>query len=158
MIKNKVIKLGDNVDTDQILGAQHLRLETIKDMAPFLFETEETFLKDYHKGNIVVGGRNFGCGSSREQAPAVMKERGVSAIVAKSFARIFYRNAVNLGIPVFICPNADEIQHQHVIVINLKKESIYNENTGATYCFDPIPEFVKEIFEQGGIAQMIRQR
>ena len=110
MIQGRAIVFGDNIDTDQIIGAHHLSLPSIAAMAPFTFEHHAHFTTGFAVGDILVGGANFGCGSSREQAPAVLKERVVAAIVARSFARIFFRNAINLGLPVIVCPQTQEIR------------------------------------------------
>jgi len=155
MIRNQAVKFGSNVDTDQIIGAHHLKLATIQEMVPYTFEMDERFVRDFKSGNIVVGERNFGCGSSREQAPAVMKAIGISAVIAKSFARIFYRNAINLGIPVLVCAQSDQINHGDHLLIDVENGTITNETNQAIYQFEPLAPFIKDILEQGGIVNTI---
>lgn len=156
MIKGKAIKLGNNVDTDQIIGGHYLNLPTIRDMAPFTFENEPNFSADFKRGDIIVGGDNFGCGSSREQAPAVLKARGVGAVVACSFARIFFRNAINLGLVLVECPEAGNIHHLEQLEI--ESESIRNLDTGRQYPIIPLPPFIIEILADGGIINHLRRK
>ncbi len=158
MIKNKVIKFGDNIDTDQIIPAQYLSMATIQDMAPHTFEFYENFTNDFKPGDIIAGNENFGCGSSREQAPAVLKERGVSAVVAKSFARIFYRNAINLGILLVECEKADEIRHGDILEIDPQKGIIRNITAKSDYEITPLPPFMQEILNCGGIIKYLEQK
>src|SRR3989338_996716 len=126
MIDGKAIKFNDNVDTDQIIGAQYLILATVDDMVKHAFENYKHFREDYSKGDIIIGGHNFGCGSSREQAHAVLKQSGVGAIIAKDFARIFYRNAINLGIVVLECSRTDNISHLDKLEIDFSAGRIRN--------------------------------
>lgn len=156
MIQGKAIKFGDNVDTDQIIGGHHLNLPTVRDMAPFTFENDSRFRANFEKGDIIVGGDNFGCGSSREQAPAVLKERGVGAIVARSFARIFFRNAINLGIPLVECPEAVSIRHRERLEIT--GDQIRCPDTGGRYRINPLPAFIREILSDGGIVAHFRRK
>ncbi len=158
MISNKVIKFGDNIDTDQIIPAQYLRLATIEDMAPHAFEHDMNFVNNLKEGYILVGGENFGCGSSREQAPAVLLSRGVTAIVAKSFARIFFRNSINLGLPLIQCPDTDEFSNLDEISIDFDEGSIANRTTGYTCGFEPLPPFIKNILDAGGVVSLYTQR
>ncbi len=158
MIKDKVIKFGDNVDTDQIIPAQYLSLATILDMAPHTFEFYGNFTKDFKPGDIIAGNDNFGCGSSREQAPAVLKERGVSAVIAKSFARIFYRNAINLGILLLECANADEINHGDLLEIDIQNGVIRNITSKSNYEVTPLPPFMQDILNCGGIVKYLEQK
>lgn len=151
MINNRIIKFGNNIDTDQIIPAQYLQLETIKDMAPYTFLHDKNFKENFKEGFILVGDENFGCGSSREQAPAVLRECGVTAIIAKSFARIFYRNAINLGIPLIQCSSTHEFSNLDEICIDLDQGTIINLSTNQTYSFEPFPLFILDILKAGGI-------
>ncbi|MBS7526083.1 3-isopropylmalate dehydratase small subunit [Fusibacter paucivorans] len=151
-MSQKAIKFGDNIDTDQIIGSQHLSLPNIEEMSVYTFEHHPRFAADFVKGDAVVGEENFGCGSSREQAPAVLKALGVSAVIAKSFARIFFRNAINLGLPLIECPEADRITHLDVLVIDQAQGKIINQTKGESYAIVPMTGFLKEVLEAGGIA------
>lgn len=157
MIKGKAIKFGDNVDTDQIIPAQYLSMLEIKDIAEFTFEYDANFTENYSEGDICVAGSNFGCGSSREQAPAVLKYRGVKAIIAKDFARIFYRNSINLGIPLIECVEANEIGNLDDVEIDFKKGLIKNNTTNRTYEIKPYSDFVQKILDAGGIVNYKRE-
>jgi 3-isopropylmalate/(R)-2-methylmalate dehydratase small subunit len=156
MIQGNAIKFGNNVDTDQIIGAHHLNLPTIRDMAPFTFENDPRFKADFKTGDIIVGGENFGCGSSREQAPAVLKERGVGAIVARSFARIFFRNAINLGIALVECPDAGKISHLERL--EMDGDAIRCPDSGGKFHIEPLPPFIREILVDGGIIAHLRRK
>lgn len=151
MIKGRAIKFGDNIDTDQIIPAQYLSMLKISDMTKYTFEYDDNFVANFTSGDICVGGDNFGCGSSREQAPAVLKYLGVSAIVAKDFARIFYRNCINLGIPVIGCKYTDEISNLDEISIDIEKGNLQDITTGKTYEIVPFPKFVQDVLNAGGI-------
>ena len=158
MIKSKTIKFGDNVDTDQIIPAQYLSQATIQQMAPHAFEFYRNFTEDFKPGDIIAGNDNFGCGSSREQAPAVLKERGVSAIIARSFARIFYRNAINIGLLLVECEKADEIRHGDVLEIDTQKGVIRNITSEGNLEITPLPSFMQEILNCGGIVKYLDNR
>ena len=158
MVISKTIKFGDNVDTDQIIPAQYLSMATIQQMAPHTFEFYENFTKDFNQGDIIVGNDNFGCGSSREQAPAVLKERGVSAVIARSFARIFYRNAINIGLLLVECEKADEIRHGDVLEIDTQKGVIRNITSNNNLKITPLPSFMQEILNCGGIVKYLDNR
>ncbi|SPF56997.1 3-isopropylmalate dehydratase, small subunit [Candidatus Desulfosporosinus infrequens] len=158
MIKSKTIKFGDNVDTDQIIPAQYLSQATIQQMAPHTFEFYGNFTKDFKPGDIIAGNDNFGCGSSREQAPAVLKERGVSAVVARSFARIFYRNAINIGLLLVECEKADEIRQGDVLEIDTEMGAIRNITSDSTLEITPLPPFMQEILNCGGIVKYLDNR
>jgi len=150
---------GDNIDTDVILPTQYLLLPDVKSMSKHAFEPlRPNFSKEVKKGDIIVAGKNFGCGSSREQAPAVLKELGVAAIVAKSFARIFYRNAINLGLPVVECSTLyDEIEEGDIIEVDLENGKVLNKRTGRIHEATKIPEFIMEIFRCGGLVEYMRR-
>jgi 3-isopropylmalate/(R)-2-methylmalate dehydratase small subunit len=156
MIRGKAIKFGKNIDTDQIIGAHHLSLPTIRDMAPFTFENTPQFMDHFERGDIIVAEDNFGCGSSREQAPAVLKQLGVSAIVARSFARIFFRNAINLGIRLIECPEAGEIGHLEMLEID--NDRLRNSKNGREYKIVPLPPFICDILADGGIIAHLRRK
>lgn len=158
LLKGKTIKFGDNVDTDQIIPAQYLSQATIQQMAPHTFEFYENFTRDFKPGDIIVGNENFGCGSSREQAPSVLKERGVSAVIAKSFARIFYRNAINRGLLLVECAKADEIRHGDILDIDTQKGVISNITSGSNLEITPLPPFMQEILDCGGIVNHLENR
>jgi 3-isopropylmalate/(R)-2-methylmalate dehydratase small subunit len=156
MIQGKAIKFGNNIDTDQIIGAHHLTLPTIRDMARYTFEYHAHFITNFKRGDILVGEDNFGCGSSREQAPAVLKERGVAAVVARGFARIFYRNAINLGLRLIVCSEAADIVELDMLVID--SDRLRNVTTGREYVIEPLPSFVCEILRSGGIIPYLRKK
>jgi methanogen homoaconitase small subunit len=149
-IHGKVWKFGDNIDTDVIIPGRYLRTFSLDDLAAHVMEgVDPDFSKNVQKGDIVVASENFGCGSSREQAPVALKHAGVSAIVAKSFARIFYRNAINIGLPVIIAEiNAS---NGDVLKINLEKGTILNETTGESFKIEPFKKFMLEILKDGGL-------
>lgn len=150
-MNNKVIKFGDNIDTDQIVASQHLSLPSIAAMKEFTFEHHANFTDNYKEGDFVVADENFGCGSSREQAPAVLKELGVSAIIAKSFARIFFRNSINLGILLIECPDADRIDNFDEISVDLDNGKIRNKTKNEEYKIVPMTGFLKDVLDAGGI-------
>jgi 3-isopropylmalate/(R)-2-methylmalate dehydratase small subunit len=156
MIQGKAITFGNNIDTDQIIGAQHLTQPSIAHMAPYAFEHHDRFTAHFIRGDILVGGENFGCGSSREQAPAVLKERGVAAIVARSFARIFFRNAINLGLPVIICPGAGEIED--FARLEISGNQLRDTMTGWQYPIVPLPSFIQDLVAAGGIIAHLRHK
>jgi 3-isopropylmalate/(R)-2-methylmalate dehydratase small subunit len=155
MIQGKAIKFGNNIDTDQIIGAHHLTLPTIRDMAQYTFEHHANFITHFEKGDILVGEDNFGCGSSREQAPAVLRERGVAAIVARGFARIFFRNAINLGLRLIVCPAAADIVELDRLKIG--PDRLCNVTTGKEYAIEPLPSFIVDILKSGGIVSYLQK-
>lgn len=149
-IKGKTWTFGKNIDTDIIIPGRYLRTFNPQDLAVHVLEGERPdFTKNVQKGDIIVADDNFGCGSSREQAPVAIKTAGVDAIVAKSFARIFYRNAINIGLSVI---KADiEANDGDILNIDLSKGIIINENTGQEVTFEPFKEFMLEILDDGGL-------
>lgn len=151
-MEGKVWKFRDSIDTDVIIAGRYLRTFSLDDLASHVMEAEDPeFAEKVQKGDIIVAGWNFGCGSSREQAPVALKHAGVSAIIAKSFARIFYRNAINVGLPVII---ADvEAQEGDVLRINLEKGLIENMKTGKSFQIQPFKDFMLEILENGGLVK-----
>ena len=155
----KVIKYGDNVDTDVIIPARYLNTIDKKELASHCMEDlDPTFVTRVVPGDIMVAGYNFGCGSSREHAPLVIKESQVSVVIAKSFARIFYRNAINIGLPIVDCPDAvDEISEGDVLSCDLTAGVITNTTTGKQYTTPPFPAFINSIIEAGGLIEAIKQ-
>lgn len=152
VITGKVWKFGDNIDTDLIIAARYLNSSDPEHLAKFAMEdADPEFVNKVTVGDVIVAGENFGCGSSREHAPIALKAVGVSAIIAKSFARIFYRNAFNMGLPIFELPEADEIAEGDTIMIDMQKGEIQDITTGKNYKFTAIPPFMQELIEVGGL-------
>ncbi len=151
MIQGKAIKFGNNIDTDQMIAAHHLTLPSIGDMSRYAFENHPNFTECYLQGDIIVAEENFGCGSSREQAPAVLRELGVGAIVARSFARIFFRNGINLGIPLIECDQAWKIKE--LDELEFDGETLRNHTTNDEYLVKPHPSFINDIYKSGGIVK-----
>lgn len=147
----KAYKFHNDLDTDQIIASQYLLLPSIEDMKVHTFESQmPDFAKEVRPGDYVVGGENFGCGSSREQAPSVLKALGVKAVVAKSFARIFYRNAINVGLPVIICREfPDCVQTGDEMELSLDKGLIHSK--GQEFVCTKLPEHMQNILDQGGL-------
>lgn len=156
----KVHKYGDNVDTDVIIPARHLNTSDHKELASHCMEDIDTeFVKKVKRGDIMVGGENFGCGSSREHAPIAIKASGIDCVIAKTFARIFYRNAINIGLPILECPEASEkIQDGDEVSIDFDSGVITNETKGETYQALPFPDFIKDIMAKGGLIAQISGR
>ncbi len=151
-ITGKVWNFGANVDTDIIIAARYLNSSEPSHLAKYIMEdADPLFSQKLQKGDIIVAGENFGCGSSREHAPIALKAAGVAAIVAPSFARIFYRNAFNMGLPIFELPESCEIKEGDEISINLDKGEITNNTSNKTYKFTPIPDFMQELIATGGL-------
>ncbi len=152
-----VFKYGDNVDTDVIIPARYLNIADRKELAEHCMEDiDADFVKRVHAGDIMVGGENFGCGSSREHAPMVIKESGIDCVIAKTFARIFYRNAINIGLPILECPEASEgISAGDKVAIDFDTGVITNETTGKSFQAQPFPEFIKEIMAAGGLVKSL---
>ncbi len=149
-ISGKIWKFGDNIDTDLIIAARYLNTSDPKELAKHVMEdADPTFVNKVGAGDIIVAGENFGCGSSREHAPIALKAAGVSAVVAKSFARIFYRNAFNMGLPIFELGETDEIKEGDLIAISMESGEINNGST--VYRFTPIPPFMQELLDCGGL-------
>ena len=158
IIKGNVVKLGDNIDTDLIIPARYLQIVDINELKKHVFEDlDETLSKRIRSNTIIIGGENFGCGSSREQAPRVLKAAGTSAIIAKSFARIFFRNAINLGIPIFISQNASEnIKDNSKVEIDTQKGTILDLSSKITYRFEPYPPFLENLIKKGGLIEFVK--
>jgi len=149
-IKGKVWKFGDNIDTDVIIPGRYLRTFNPKDLARHVMAGErENFAKEVKEGDIIVADDNFGCGSSREQAPVAIKSAGVSVVIAKSFARIFYRNAINIGLPVI---NANIIVNEgDILSVDLEKGIVINESISKSFEIEPFKEFMLNILNDGGL-------
>lgn len=152
IITAKVWKFGDNIDTDLIIAARYLTTSDPHELAKHILEdADPEFVKKMSPGDIIVAGENFGCGSSREHAPIALKAAGIAAVVAKSFARIFYRNAFNMGLPIFELKDADLIEEGDLISINMDKGIIEDINKKRVYKFSPIPNFMQELLACGGL-------
>ena len=159
-VKGTVFKYGDNVDTDVIIPARYLNTSNAQELAVHCMEDiDATFAKRVQAGDIIVAGRNFGCGSSREHAPLAIKTCGVSCVIAASFARIFYRNALNIALPILECPEAaSEIGAGDVETIDFQTGVIVDETTGKTYHAEPFPAFMQELIAAGGLAAYLKER
>ena len=158
--KGYVHKYGDNVDTDVIIPARYLNILDKKELAAHcMADIDPDFRKKVKPGDIVVGGQNFGCGSSREHAPLVLLECGISCVISGSFARIFYRNAINIGLPILECPEASKnIEAGDEITIDFDSGLITNIKKNETYTAEPFPPFIQEIIEAGGLLASIKQK
>ena len=157
--EGKVIKYGDNVDTDVIIPARYLNTIDKKELASHCMEDlDKTFISRVQAGDIMVAGFNFGCGSSREHAPIAIKESGISLVIAKSFARIFYRNSINIGLPILECPEAvDAINEGDKLEADLDNGIIYNETSGKKYKTQPFPQFIQNIILGGGLVESVKK-
>jgi len=156
----KAYKYGDNVDTDVIIPARYLNTSDPGELARHAMEDiDAEFAKTVKTGDVIVAGRNFGSGSSREHAPLALKTAGVAAVIAPSFARIFYRNAFNIGFPIMECVEAAEaIEAGDEISIDFITGIITNETKGETYKAEPLPEFMRGLIESGGLVEYVRAR
>lgn len=156
--KGTVFRYGDNVDTDVIIPARYLNTSNGKELAAHCMEDiDANFVKEVKKGDIIVADKNFGCGSSREHAPLAIKEAGVSCVIARTFARIFYRNAINIGLPILECEAAaDGIKKGDEVEINFDTGVITNITKGETYKAQPFPPFMQDIIKQGGLVSKIK--
>jgi len=159
-IKGRVYKFGDDVDTDQIIPAHYMNTYDPAELAAHCMEdADPTFAGRVEPGAVIVAGKNFGCGSSREHAPIAIKAAGLSCIIAPTFARIFYRNAVNIGLPILECPEAAEaLQEGDRVEVDLVKGVIKNLTSGEEYHAAPFPPFMQGIIEQGGLINYVRER
>lgn len=148
-------KFSDNVDTDAIVPGRYLVLYDPRELASHAFEgTRNEFARDVNEGDVIVAGRNFGCGSSREHAPLALSGAGIRFIIARSFARIFYRNAINVGLLPLVCDEADKIEDGSELVVNTKGG--YVESGGMRYAIDEVPTFLKDIVDAGGLVEYAR--
>ena len=158
--KGFVHKYPDNVDTDVIIPARYLNSQDAKELAAHCMEDiDADFIKKVRPGDIMVGGWNFGCGSSREHAPLVIKTSGVACVIAKSFARIFYRNAINIGLPILECEAAAEaINAGDEVAVDFDTGVITDVTTGEVFQAQPFPPFIQDIIRAGGLMNSIRQK
>ena len=157
--EGKVFKYPDNVDTDVIIPARYLNTPDANELALHCMEDiDKDFVKNVSEGDVMVAGWNFGCGSSREHAPLVIKTCGTGCVIAKSFARIFYRNSINIGLAILECEDApDRISESDKIEADLDAGVIYNRTTGESFETKPFPEFIQKIIENGGLVESIRR-
>ena len=153
-----VFKYPDNVDTDVIIPARYLNTPNAQELAKHCMEDIDTeFVKQVKPGDVMVAGWNFGCGSSREHAPLVIKTCGTGCVIAKSFARIFYRNAINIGLPILECEEAaEEISAGDQVSVDFDTGVITNVTTGKTYQAEPFPEFIQNIIQKGGLLASLK--
>jgi len=160
MIQGKVIKYGHNVDTDVIIPARYLNTSDPKELALHCMEDlDKDFVKKVQNGDIMVAGKNFGCGSSREHAPIAIKASGISCVIAETFARIFYRNAVNIGLPIMECPEAaQDIEDGDIVSVDVYSGLITNITKNKTYQGTPFPEFMQNIIKSEGLINYVKGR
>jgi 3-isopropylmalate/(R)-2-methylmalate dehydratase small subunit len=160
MIEGKAVKYGDNVDTDVIIPARYLNISDLKELTLHCMEDiDSEYFNKIKDGAVIIAGKNFGCGSSREHAPLVLKESGINVVIAETFARIFYRNAINIGLAIIECPEAvhasndgDEIQ------VDIQKGLLINKTKGKTYSVAPFPKFMQEIIDAGGLIEYVKNK
>lgn len=159
-VQGKVFKYGDNVDTDVIIPARYLNISDRDELAAHAMEDiDAAFVKRVEPGDIIVAGTNFGCGSSREHAPQVIKDNGVACIIAPSFARIFYRNAINIGLPIMECAEAaTAINAGDEVAIDFESGVIEDLTTGTTYQAQPFPDFIQNIIDNDGLFNSLKAR
>ena len=155
-----VHKYGDHVDTDVIIPARYLNTQSHKELASHCMEDiDKDFVKKVKDGDIMVGGWNFGCGSSREHAPLCIKTAGISVVIAKSFARIFYRNSINIGLPIMECPEAaDAIAAGDEVSVDFDTGLITDKTTGKTFQAEPFPPFIQKIIADGGLMKSLTKK
>lgn len=158
--KGRAWKFGSNIDTDAIIPARYLTVTDPEKLAQYCMENENPrFGKEVKAGDIIVAESNFGCGSSREHAPIAIKAKGISCVIAKSFSRIFYRNAFNMGLPIIESEEAvDGIEDGHELEVDLVRGEIKNERTGQIFKANPIPPFMQMIIDDGGLMEYIAKR
>lgn len=160
MAKGTVFKYGDNVDTDVIIPARYLNAPSPEDLAKHCMEDiDADFVNNVKPGDIMVGGANFGCGSSREHAPISIRAAGISCVIAESFARIFYRNAINIGFPILECPEAaKKIKSGDIVSVDFSSGVITDETTGETFKAAAFPEFINGIIDNGGLLSYVKRK
>ena len=159
LASGKVFKYGDNIDTDVIIPARYLNTPDEKELASHCMEDiDKTFVEKVEEGDIIVANKNFGCGSSREHAPIAIKAAGISCVIAETFARIFFRNAINIGLPIIECPEAArEIKAEDEVEINFDTGVIHDITTGKEYKGQPFPEFMQKIIKAEGLINYINK-
>ena len=157
--KGKVFKYGDNVDTDVIIPARYLNVSSGEELAKYcMIDIDKDFVNNVHKGDIIVANKNFGCGSSREHAPIAIKAAGVSCVIAETFARIFYRNSINIGLPILECAEASEdIDEGNEVEVDFDTGVITNKTKNKTYQAVAFPEFMQGIINAGGLVEYIKK-
>ncbi len=160
LIRGNAWKFGNDIDTDVIIPARYLNTSDPAELAKHVMEdADREFSKKIKKGDIIVAGKNFGCGSSREHAPIAIKEAGIHAVIAKSFARIFYRNSFNIGLPIFESPEASgKVRKGDEIEIDADSGMIMNLTTGEKYKANPIPPFMQELIAAGGLVEWTKKK
>ena len=158
MKTNRCWLFGDNIDTDQIMPSQYLLLPPEQTLNHVLETQSSTFAKEVKPGDFIVAGDNFGCGSSREHAPLALKRIGLSAIIAKSFARIFFRNSINLGLPLIELPEAGEFADGDMLSVDPKRGLLVNATQKKEYSFPPFEGIVKNIFDEGGLIPYLEKK
>ncbi|MDY0117487.1 MAG: 3-isopropylmalate dehydratase small subunit [Sulfurimonadaceae bacterium] len=157
-IEGKVWTFGKDIDTDLIIAARYLSTSVPEALAKHVMEdADPEFVKKMTKGDVIVAGENFGCGSSREHAPIALKAAGVAAVIAPTFARIFYRNAFNMGLPIFELKESAEITEGDTICVDMNAGTITNKTTNKTYNFTPIPPFMQELIDAGGLMEFAQK-
>jgi 3-isopropylmalate/(R)-2-methylmalate dehydratase small subunit len=157
-IEGKVWRFGKDIDTDLIIAARYLNTSVPEELAKHVMEdADPDFVKKMSRGDVIVAGENFGCGSSREHAPIALKAAGVAAVIAPTFARIFYRNAFNMGLPIFELQESAEISEGDMISVNMNAGTITNKTTNKTYNFIPIPPFMQELIDAGGLMEFAQK-
>ncbi len=156
--EGKVIKYGDNIDTDVIIPARYLNTSLPEELAKHCMEDiDKEFVNKVQNGDIMVGGANFGCGSSREHAPIAIKASGISCVIAESFARIFFRNSINIGLPILECPEASkDIEPGDTVEVNFDSGVITNKTKNRTYQAAAFPPFMQELINAGGLVKYIK--
>src|SRR4030043_954908 len=159
-LEGRVWKFGSDVDTDAIIPARYLNQSDAMELAKHVMEDERPeFKKEVKKGDILLAGKNFGCGSSREHAPLALKEAGISCIIAKTFARIFYRNGLNLGLPLLESPEASEaIQEGDRVRVNLTTGEIFDVTQQIKFFAKPVPAFMQDLIRDGGLIRHLRKK
>lgn len=162
ILKGKVWKFGDNINTDEIIPARYLNTFDAKELASHCMEDAENgagFISGAKPGDIIVGGSNFGCGSSREHAPIAIKGADISLVIAKTFARIFFRNCINIGLPILECPEViDAVSTGDELEIDLEKGIIKNTTSGTEYASAKYPPFMQELITAGGLVEWVKSR
>ena len=159
-IRGKVWKYGNNFDTDAIIPARYLNMSTAAELAAHTMEdVDASFVKEVQVGDIIVAGKNFGCGSSREHAPVALKGSGIACVVAETFARIFFRNAINIGLPILECPEAAQATDAgQMLEVDLASGAIRNVDTGQEYQASAYPPFMLELIDAGGLVEYTRRK
>ena len=158
-ITGKAWKFGDDIDTDQIIPAKYLTISDPVEISKHCFQYKrDNFASLVTEGDLIIAGNNFGCGSSREEAPFILKEIGIRAVIAKSFARIFFRNAINIGLPVIEAERiVDETSEGDILNLNLINGQIKNASKNLDYTITPVPEFLQQLINQGGLVNFVKR-